>query len=53
MKRNVTVRVLPTRGDIYSVTIVIDDEFDAEEQVDNWIDNNLVDVEDWEWVSLY
>lgn len=53
MNRSVTIRVLPEFGNAYNVALTIDDVFDAEEQVDVWINDNLINVQDWEWVSLY
>jgi len=48
-EREVTIHVLPEFGNAYYVTLTIDDRFDAEEQVDIWIDQNLINWQEWEW----
>lgn len=48
-EREVTIKVYPDCGNCYYVTLVIDDRFDAEEQVDVWMDYNLINGQDWEW----
>lgn len=56
MDRHVTIRIFPAFGNAYNASLVIDDTFDvedAEEQVDAWLNDNLINARDWEWVSLY
>lgn len=48
-QKEVTIKVFPDVGNCYYVTINIDDRYDAEEQIDNWIDYSLCNVQDWEW----
>ena len=48
-ERDVTIQVLPEFGNAYYVTITIDDMYDAEEQINTWIDNHLINWQMWEW----
>ena len=48
-KREVAIYVVSNSGDEYNVTVVIDNKFDAEEQIDMFVDNNLINVQDWGW----
>lgn len=48
-EREVTIKVCPDYGNCYYVILVIDDRFDAEEQIDDWMNDNLINVQDWEW----
>lgn len=56
MDRHVTIHIFPAFGTDYNASLVIDDTFDvedAENQVNDWININLINARDWEWVSLY
>lgn len=48
-EKEITIRVLPDFGSAYYVTIIVDGNFDIEGQVDAWVNDNLINVQDWEW----
>lgn len=48
-EREVTIRVYPDCGHAYSVTLVIDEDGDAFDQVDEWMDYSLINVQQWEF----
>lgn len=47
--RDITICVLPEFGNAYYVTLAVDDRFDVEEQINEWMDDNLINVQDWEF----
>ena len=49
--KEVTIKVFPDMGNCYYVTIDIDDRYDAEEQIDNWMDYSLMNVSHWKFVG--
>lgn len=43
------IKVYPTIGETFYVQLNIPENRDEEEYVDIWIDDHLMNVEDWRW----
>lgn len=52
-ERCATVRVLCKFGNVYYVTFKIDSRLDAEEQVNSWVNNNLINWQTWEIEAVH
>lgn len=49
-KKELKIKVFTTKNEQYKITLIVDAELDEESAVDDFIDENLKNIKDWEWI---